>query len=158
MVYITVCCCHDLILCQSAHASFAQMKEGRKTKVFNHDSELTRGYYYTCLISIATRNNQNKIGKEDRMDNISIVLKILETLEHAMDDAVFDDSTFTAQSFGITQERFERLLIQMQKAGYIEGLKIYAFLSDTGTEKVRRPMRPEITMKGLEYLSNYTVE
>ena len=87
------------------------------------------------------------------MDNFKIIYKILKILEQAMDYEEFDYSLISAEQLNITPERLNYLLIQMQKSGYIEGLRVYSFSSDKGIERVYQPIQPKITIKGLEYLS-----
>lgn len=91
------------------------------------------------------------------MDNFKVIYQILKVLEYAMDYENFDYSVLSSEQLGITQERRNHLLIQMRKAGYIEGLHVYAFYSDHGVEKVREPVCPRITLKGLEYLSENSI-
>ncbi len=86
------------------------------------------------------------------MDNFRCIYKILKTLEKAMDYEEFDYSVLSAEQLRISEPRFEKLLIQMQKAGYIEGLNVYCFASDKGNPKIRFPIKPAITIAGLEYL------
>ena len=87
------------------------------------------------------------------MDNFRIIYRILQTLEKAMDYEEFDYSLISAEQLSVTPERLNNLLIQMQKNGYIEGLRIYSFAPDKGVERVYQPIHPKITIKGLEYLS-----
>lgn len=49
-----------------------------------------------------------------------------------------------------THNRFQALLIQLQKAGYIEGLNIVQYIRQP--ERIEPPMEPHITLQGLEYL------
>ena len=67
-----------------------------------------------------------------------------------MDFEDFDSEGFTAERFGTNPNRFQALLIQLQNAGYIEGLSIVQYIRQP--EHIELPMRLRITLKGLEYL------
>ncbi len=90
--------------------------------------------------------------KGDTMDKFKIIYHILKTLEKALDYSEFDYSVLSAESLGISEERFESLLIMLQKEGYIENLNIYSFMADKGRANIKKPVEPKITLLGLEYL------
>lgn len=84
------------------------------------------------------------------MEDFRIIYRILKFLQQSMDFEDFDSEGFTAERFGTNPNRFQALLIQLQNAGYIEGLSIVQYIRQP--EHVELPMRPRITLKGLEYL------
>jgi len=86
------------------------------------------------------------------MDNFKIIYKILRELEKNMGDERFSFRTISAEQLGISFNRWEQLLIMMQDEGYIKGLVIARALGDK-FRHIAEPIRPEITVKGLEYLA-----
>lgn len=54
------------------------------------------------------------------MEDFRIIYRILKYLQQSMDFEEFDCVGFTAERFGTNPNRFQALLIQLQKAGYIE--------------------------------------
>lgn len=81
------------------------------------------------------------------MEDFRIIYRILKLLQQSMD---FDSEGFNAERFGTNPNRFQALLIQLQRAGYIEGLDIVQYIRQP--EHIEPPMHPKITLKGLEYL------
>ena len=55
------------------------------------------------------------------MEDFRIIYRILKYLQQSMDFEEFDCAGFTAERFGTNPNRFQALLIQLQKAGFIEG-------------------------------------
>ena len=85
------------------------------------------------------------------MEDFRIIYRILKFLQQSMDFEDFDSESFTAEHFGTNQNRFEALLIELQEAGYIKGLRIVQYIRQP--EHIQQPLRPKITLKGLEYLN-----
>lgn len=90
------------------------------------------------------------------MDNFKVIYQILKYLEAAMDARIYDGSGISAEALRISRERWEQILLMMQEAGYINGL---VFTQGMGEDIPRlcEPVRPRITLKGLEYLSENTM-
>lgn len=84
------------------------------------------------------------------MEDFRIIYRILKFLQQSMDFEDFDSEGFNAERFGTNPNRFQALLIQLQRAGYIEGLDIVQYIRQP--ERIEPPMHPKITLKGLEYL------
>nr|DAE36091.1 MAG TPA: YjcQ protein [Caudoviricetes sp.] len=84
------------------------------------------------------------------MEDFRIIYRILKLLQQSMDFEDFDSEGFNAGRFGTNPNRFQALLIQLQRAGYIEGLDIVQYIRQP--EHIEPPMHPKITLKGLEYL------
>lgn len=57
---------------------------------------------------------------------------------------------FYCRALRYESEPLPALLIQLQKAGYIEGLNIVQYIRQP--ERIEPPMEPHITLQGLEYL------
>ena len=85
------------------------------------------------------------------MEDFRIIYRILKFLQQSMDFEDFDSEGFTAEHFGTNPNRFEALLMELQDAGYIKGLQIVQYIRQP--EHIQQPMRPKITLKGLEYLN-----
>ena len=63
-----------------------------------------------------------------------------------------DIDKISHEQFGISFLRWETLLRMMQEEGYIKGLVYEQTMSDSSPHVVT-PIRPKITIKGLEYLT-----
>ena len=84
------------------------------------------------------------------MEDFRVIYRILKHLQQSMDFEEFDCAGFTAERFGTNPNRFQALLIQLQKSGYIDGLNIVRYIRQP--ERIEPPMEPHITLQGLEYL------
>ena len=87
------------------------------------------------------------------MDNFKIIYKILKELEKNMGNENFKIETVSAEKMKITFEKWEQLLILMQDEGYIMGLVLSKELGQL-YRHIAEPIRPQITIKGLEYLAD----
>lgn len=86
------------------------------------------------------------------MDNFKTIYKILKHLERTLDCDETDVTAISHTRLGITRERWEQLLIMLQKEGYIDGIVSSKTLSDDKPHIVE-PIKPVITLRGLEYLA-----
>lgn len=87
------------------------------------------------------------------MDNFKVIYKILKELEKNMGNDKFNPYSISAEKLNVSFGKWEQLLILMQDEGYIKGL----VLSDSLESPLRHivePVFPQITIKGMEYLSN----
>lgn len=94
------------------------------------------------------------MSEDDRrysMDNFKIIYKILKELEKNMGNEKFSTHTISAEVLKIPYHRWEQFLILMQEEGYIKGLVISKCLEDSFPH-ITEPIKPQITIKGLEYL------
>lgn len=84
------------------------------------------------------------------MDNFKIIYKILKIMEAAMDLEEFDKSTISYEALSLTEPRWCRIIAMLVSEGYVTGIEVW----NSNTCKYPRVAlsRPEITMKGLEYL------
>lgn len=85
------------------------------------------------------------------MNNFTIVYRILKALESAMDADELDEEIISAERLHVSRSRRDKLLIQLQKAGYIENLFVKQYV-DKNFPDVRVLPNTTITIKGLEYL------
>lgn len=89
------------------------------------------------------------------MDNFKLIYKILRILEKSMDVEELDNSTLSAESLGITQPRWCRLMKILADSGYINGINVWNTMDSTYPRVAIG--RIEITLKGLEYLQENTI-
>lgn len=89
------------------------------------------------------------------MDNFKIIYRILKYLEEHLGEENLDLDKISHERLGISFVRWEALLRMMQEEGYIKGLVYEQNLSDSSPHVVM-PIRPKITIKGLEYLTENT--
>lgn len=89
------------------------------------------------------------------MDNFKTIYQILRTLERSMDLEEFDKSSFTKERFGLSEARWCRLIALLVAEGYVMGIETWK----TTTHEYPRVciVRPEITLKGLEYLHENSI-
>ena len=87
------------------------------------------------------------------MDNFKLIYRILKELEKNMGNEDFSIQSISAEASQISFARWEQLLILMQDEGYIKGI-VTAKALDEKYRHIARPIQIEITIKGLEYLSN----
>ena len=83
------------------------------------------------------------------MEAFNIIYKILKRLYQAMDYSEFDCESISAQTLGISQEKWRKIIAMMVKNGYITGVTLTPIL---GGDVVVGLKNPAITLKGLEYL------
>ena len=84
------------------------------------------------------------------MEDFRIIYKILRILQKAMDLEEFDSEELSAGALGLMVPKWSRLMAMLLKEGYISGGQTWNTM-DCGYPKVALT-RPELTMKGLEYL------
>ena len=84
------------------------------------------------------------------MEDFRIIYKILRILQKAMNLEEFDSEELSAEALGLTVPKWSRLMAMLLKEGYISGGQTWNTM-DCGYPKVALT-RPELTMKGLEYL------
>lgn len=84
-------------------------------------------------------------------DNFKIIYRILKALEKAMDYDEFDMACISADALKISEPRWIKLMLMLYKEGYIEGM---SFKRGLGDNYLVSGSRPEITLKGLEYLND----
>lgn len=90
------------------------------------------------------------------MDNFKVIYQILKYLESALDMPMYDAGAISPERLRISRERWEQILLMMQDAGYIKGLVFTQSMSDDRARLVE-PVRPQVTLKGLEYLAENTM-
>ena len=84
------------------------------------------------------------------MNNFKIIYKILKAIEYSMDYEEFDINSISAETLGITEERWKTIIIELVTDGYIRGISLMPIAgSSTKAIKINKPI---LTIKGMEYL------
>ena len=84
------------------------------------------------------------------MEQFKQIYRILSILHKAMDLEEWDSKLLSPEALGISLPMWSRLMAMLLKEGYITGREEWGTF-DVGYPKVKL-MRPEIPLKGLEYL------
>ena len=84
------------------------------------------------------------------MEQFNQIYRILSILRKAMDLEEWDSKLLSPEALGISLPMWSRLMDMLLKEGYIIGREEWGTF-EVGYPKVKL-MRPEITLKGLEYL------
>ena len=87
------------------------------------------------------------------MDNFKVIYRILRYLERRIDTPYATIEDLDAAKLGISQNRLEKLLREMSKNGYIDGLRWTQTMSDA-LPRIVKGCQIEITLKGMEYLAD----
>lgn len=85
------------------------------------------------------------------MEYFSVIYKILKAIEKSMDYDEFDFNSISPEIMGITRNRWEAIMLELARSGYISGVELIPIMgrSTPGT-KVEKPI---LTIKGAEYLN-----
>jgi hypothetical protein len=83
------------------------------------------------------------------LDNFKIIYKILKILEAAMDYEELDTDSLSPERLGITENRYNAIIMMLIDSGYIKGVDVIKSIGGTSL----RMDRAQITLKGLEYLN-----
>lgn len=84
------------------------------------------------------------------MEQFKQIYRILSILHKAMDLEEWDSKLLSPEALGISLPMWSRLMAMLLKEGYITGGETWESF-DVSYPKVKLS-RPEITLKGLEYL------
>ena len=89
------------------------------------------------------------------MDDFRLIYKILRILQKSMDCEEIDREILSAERLELSVPKWSRIMAMLLNEGYITGGQTWnAF--DCGSPRVALT-RPEITLKGLEYLEENTL-
>ena len=89
------------------------------------------------------------------MDDFRLIYKILRILQKSMDCEEIDREILSAERLELSVPKWSRIMAMLLNEGYITGAQTWnAF--DCGYPRVALT-RPEITLKGLEYLEENTL-
>ena len=84
-------------------------------------------------------------------ENFKVLYKILKTLDRHKGDEDFDARSISAETLGVSEAVWEQLVIEIARAGYIDGVRYTQTLGDKFPH-IAYPIAPRITLKGMEYL------
>jgi len=85
------------------------------------------------------------------MDNFKTIYKILKILEKSMNVEEFDNEQLSAEALNIDLPYWSRIMTLLVNEGYVTG--VYSTMYMNSTYPQVKLIRPEITIKGLEYLN-----
>lgn len=85
------------------------------------------------------------------MDDFKVIYKILHILQKAMDLEEFDHNSLSREQFNMSEPKWCRMIAMLVENGYISGIDVWRSF-DREYPKIAIT-RPEITLKGLEYLN-----
>lgn len=83
--------------------------------------------------------------------NFEVIYKILRHLDRFNGDDEINMEVISPVALGISESKWEQLLIELQINGYIRGL-VYTQNINDAFPHIVEPIRPRITLKGMEYL------
>ena len=87
-------------------------------------------------------------------DNLKVIYEILKKVESVQDQENADSNLFNAENFGISEPRYNKLMLAISNAHLVNGIsQIKAIGMSNPKIKVRNP---SLTLKGMEYLSYYS--
>ncbi len=86
------------------------------------------------------------------MDNFKIIYRILKILEKSMDLSEFDKESISQERLDLSEPRWSRIMALLVAEGYVTGIEVWNSM-DCDYPRVC-VIRPEITIKGLEYLED----
>lgn len=89
------------------------------------------------------------------MDDFRLIYKILRILQKSMDREEVDRDILSAERLGLSKPKWSRIMAMLLNEGYITGGQTWNALG-YGYPRVALT-RPEITLKGLEYLEENTL-
>lgn len=84
------------------------------------------------------------------MDDFRLIYKILHILQKSMDCEEIDRESISSDALGISLPKWSRIMAMLLEEGYIKGGESWNAMG-CGYPRVALT-RPEITLKGLEYL------
>lgn len=85
------------------------------------------------------------------MNNFKVIYKILKYLDRNNGNEEYDLNMISAKNLGIAEAKWEQIVIELQKNGYIDGVAYSQNLGDKFPH-IACPITPRITLKGMEYL------
>ncbi|MCO7122034.1 YjcQ family protein [Ihubacter massiliensis] len=84
------------------------------------------------------------------MNNFKKIYEILQILEKSMDLQEFDKESLSKERLELSEARWCRIMAMLVDEGYIEGVQTWKSM-DSEYPRIC-VVRPEITLKGLQYL------
>ncbi len=91
------------------------------------------------------------------MSDFRVIYRILRELSAAIDDEELDPQRITAGAFGISDRRFNALVVMLAENGYVDGVAVRRYASSADPWPRAQVIAPRITLKGLEYLHENSI-
>ena len=89
------------------------------------------------------------------MEDFKKIYEILRILQRSMDCEEFDKESLSPERLGMSVPRWNRIMAILVDEGFISGVEVWESM-DCSYPRVLLT-RPEITLKGLEYLEDNSV-
>ena len=94
----------------------------------------------------------------------NIMCRILRFIEKSLDDDVFNKKNFTAEYFGISENRFARILDMMVKEGFVSGIEVIDYgepdeddpFEDDFKRFSMKITNPSLTVQGIRFQAENT--
>lgn len=86
------------------------------------------------------------------MEDFKKIYEILKILQRSMDCEEFDNESLSPERLGMSLPRWSRIMAILVDEGFISGVEVWNSM-ECGYPRVLLT-RPEITLKGLEYLED----
>lgn len=83
--------------------------------------------------------------------DFTAIYKILRFLDRNNGNEDYDLGTISAEMLEISEAKWEQLLIELQRNGYIDGI-VYTKTLEDKFPHLAGTLQPRITLKGMEYL------
>lgn len=87
------------------------------------------------------------------MNDFTVIYRILQALQKSMDSDEFDETMISPERLKISETRRNKLLVQLVKNEYVEGIELRKYQDSSTAEPFILPSAT-ITLKGLEYLED----
>lgn len=87
------------------------------------------------------------------MTNLQAGVKIPQILDDNAGDEDFDFDAISAEEIGISETKWEQVLIGLQESGYIKGLTVVKLMGEKFSH-IRGGIFPNITLEGMEFLES----
>lgn len=87
------------------------------------------------------------------MNNFTVIYKILRLLDKHKGEETFDYALISASALKLQYPEWEQIMIELQINGFIRGL-VYTQDLTNKFPHIVEPIRPRITLSGMEYLEN----
>ena len=99
------------------------------------------------------QQNIPMLCEDNMMNDFTVVYRILNAFQKAMDQESFDPELISANRLKVSENRRNKLLIQLIKNDYIENIDIKQYVDEESPDIIIHPSAT-ITLKGLEYLES----
>lgn len=85
------------------------------------------------------------------MKEFRVIYKILRFLNQNAGNEEADIRMISAEVLGVSDAKWEQLMIELQRNGYIDGV-VYTMSMNDKFPHIAHPITPRITLKGMEFL------